>query len=88
MVAPPNIWLRLYESNVGPNTVGDLVCCAPNIWLRPLAVVAPPHIIWLRHLGHSKSNVGPHIWLRNLKYGCATYMVAQPKYGCTTLNPM
>jgi hypothetical protein len=30
MVAPPNIWLRHYESNVGPNTVGDLVCCTPN----------------------------------------------------------
>ncbi len=28
--APPNIWLRHYESNVGPNTVGNLVCCAPN----------------------------------------------------------
>ncbi len=28
MVAPPNIWLHHYESNVGPNMVGDLVCCA------------------------------------------------------------
>jgi hypothetical protein len=30
MVVPPNIWLHHYESNVGPNMVGDLVCCAPN----------------------------------------------------------
>jgi hypothetical protein len=30
MVAPPNTWLHHYESNVGPNTVGDLICCTPN----------------------------------------------------------
>jgi hypothetical protein len=43
--------------------------------LHPLAMVAPLHILWLHHMGHSKSNVGPH-------------MVAQDKYGCATLNPM
>jgi hypothetical protein len=30
MVAPPTIWLCHYESNIGPNTAGDLVCCARN----------------------------------------------------------
>jgi hypothetical protein len=75
MVAPPNIWLCHYESNVGPNIVGVLVSCAPNNMVASTSYGCTLHIIWLRHLGHSKSNVGPH-------------MVAQPKYSCATLNAM
>ncbi len=45
-------------------------CATLNPMLRLLAMVAPPHMLRLDMdeypVGHSKSNVGPRIWLRNL----------------------
>jgi hypothetical protein len=81
------------------NLMWDLIYgCAPGNMVASTIygcdMVAPPHIIWLHHLGQSEFNVGPHTWLRNLFWlrqsesNVGPPMVAQPKYGCATMNPM